>query len=422
MALPLFVFCGFLGLASTAYGQGVVVEGIRHSSGAERTRVVIDLSSPASFEHRVLTDPDRILVAMEGARFADGVGDLAVRGGYVSRIRTNTLRDGRIQIVLDLARTLSYQAFTLGDPPRIVVDVAHEGERATPPPPAAKPDPDPAPPDPPAKEPAETSSKPEAESAGKAEEAAPPKAAAPQVSAPQTVIPAEPPRHGNWIIAVDAGHGGDDPGSSHHGAREKEIALALAVEVHKELNRRTGIEAFLVRKGDYFIPLRKRRSIAEEKGAHLFVSIHCDGLERPDVRGTSVYFLSLNAASDEASRLLAERENKVDEDMGVAPAGEDLDEILFNMAQTDVLAKSEMLGELVLGSLLGLGTVYDRGVKQAGFAVLKSPSVPSILVEAAFISNPEENRLLRDVKWQKRFARHLADGIEAYCRSVEGAD
>ncbi len=232
----------------------------------------------------------------------------------------------------------------------------------------------------------------------------------------------EPPRKGPWRVAVDAGHGGDDHGAVHFGTSEKDITLKLARETVAELNQRDAVEAFMVRKGDYFIPLYQRRAIAEKENADLFVSLHCNASRRSAAQGTEVFFLSLKGASDQAARELAEFENEVDQKMGVAPEPEGLGGILFDMRQTDVLVKSEILAETCLNQLFSLGTVYNRGVKQAGFAVLKSSRIPSVLVEAAFVSNRKENRLLKSGKWQRSFGKCMADGIEAYCKNVQRAE
>jgi len=224
------------------------------------------------------------------------------------------------------------------------------------------------------------------------------------------------------VIAVDAGHGGTDPGAIAGGTREKGLTLALARDLKEELRSRKGTRVFLVRKGDYLIPLRRRWMLAEQGGADLFVSLHCNWAKRQRVRGTSVYFLSLTAATDEASRELAQRENEVDRASGATAPQENLNQILFDMRQNDVLKKSEYLAALCLQQLSKPRIVSERGVKQAGFAVLKSPRIPSILIEAAFLSNPAERKLLKDRSWRKHFAHRVADGIVAYCKSVASAE
>ncbi len=399
-------------MVTAVMASAETVQKIRYSSNAERTRVVLDLNRAPDFSHRPLPDPPRVVVEFPRGTIASGVKPFSIGDGYVSAVRINELRSGRLQVVLDLEHALSYKVLVLTDPHRLVVDVEHAGAPApagTPPP--AEPARD-RPPD--RDDGAGTAAPPRAE-------ATPPAAQQPRDRDPVPIIP-EPPRKGPWKIAVDAGHGGQDHGARHHGTSEKDITLKLARELVAELNRRPGMQAFMVRKGDYFIPLYERRALAERDSADLFVSLHCNASRRGSAAGTEVFFLSLKGASDEAARELAELENMVDEKMGVAPEPEGLDSILFDMRQTDVLAKSEMLAETCLNQLFSLGTVYNRGVKQAGFAVLKSPRIPSVLVEAAFLSNREENRLLKSGKWQREFGKCMADGIEAYCKNVQRAE
>ncbi len=398
--------------------RAATVTDIRYSSNRERTRVVLDLGAAAEFTHRPLDDPPRVVVELPGSSFGSGVAPFSIGDGYVQRVRLNDLRNGRIQVVLDLEKPLDYSMLVLKGPDRIVVDVKHSGAPA--PPAAAGPGSGPA------------DAKPGADSRDQAPSSAKPSedagapgapAEASEEAAPKVPVPVHaPPRKGPWVIAVDAGHGGDDHGAHYLGTSEKDITLDLSRELVDELNRRSGVRAYMVRRGDYFIPLYQRRTIAHQDSADLFVSLHCNASRNSAAKGTEVYFLSLKGASDEAAKELAKRENEVDERMGVAPEAPDLDQILFDMRQTDVLAKSQILAETCLQSLFKLGTVYDRGVKQAGFAVLKFTDIPSVLVEAAFLSNRQENRLLRSGKWQRDFARTMADGIESYCKNVDRAE
>ncbi len=390
--LPL---CLLVVLAAAAAGvrpaAASTITAIRYSSNAARTRVVVDLSTASEYSHRSLPDPPRVVMELSGAALAPGVAPQPVGDGYVARIRINDLQSGRVQVVLDLEKPLDYSTFTLEDPYRIVIDVKHAG----PPAPAG-----------PAK-------------SGTGGE---PGGGAPSVPPPPPVVNPIPPPRGDWVIAVDAGHGGQDDGAHYHGTDEKDVTLELAREVTAEINRRPGMKAFMVRKGDYYIPLYTRRAIAEKDSADLFVSLHCNASSNQSAAGTEVYFLSLKGASNEAAKELAKKENQVDEQNQVAPESQDLDQILFDMTQTDVLAKSQLLAESCLKHLFDLGTVYDRGVKQAGFVVLKSPRIPSVLVEAAFLSNKGENKLLRSGKWQGSFAEYLTDGIQAYCGNVDRAE
>ncbi|NNF08017.1 MAG: N-acetylmuramoyl-L-alanine amidase [Candidatus Eisenbacteria bacterium] len=380
-ALSMFVFVFLLGWAHDS--SAIEVNGIRFSTTEKRTRVVIDLDAMGAYTHETMVNPPRVVVTFAASSITADIKRPVINNGHVKKVRTNELRDGRIQVVLDLNHDAPYQTFTLDRPPRVVIDVAHEEKREV------------------FRNEAVEEKKPEV----------------------NKVKPAErPAREGPWIVAIDAGHGGKDPGSSHHNLREKDVVLALARATFEELNTRPNIKAVMIRKGDYYIPLRKRWELAEEKNADVFVSIHCDGAHRKAAKGTSVYFLSLKGATDAASRELAERENSVDEEAMKEQELGELGNILFDMTQNDAVSKSEILAETVLDKLFALGTVYSRGVKQAGFAVLKSPRMPSILVEAAFISNAEENRLLRNRNWQRNFGRHLANGIEAYTKNVEASE
>jgi N-acetylmuramoyl-L-alanine amidase len=399
----LAVWLGWAILAATA--QAATLTRIRHSSTAERTRIVLDLSAKTSFAHRSLSDPPRVVIDLADGIAGPQAQPRTLSDGFVKAVRLNDIRSGKLQVVLELEKSADYSVFTLSDPFRVVVDVKHvgspvsEGEKPTP---AA------------AKAGAETLPADKGTGA-KSSTTAP-------VPEPRPPLEIAPPPRDAWVIAIDAGHGGQDQGAHYFKTSEKDITLALARELKSELENRGKVKPLLVRKGDYFIPLRRRWTLAEKQGANLFVSIHCNATEDGKAQGTEVFFLSLKGATDARSQDLAERENEVDQQMGVSVAEDDLDAIVFDMMQTDVLSKSQMLAEGCLTHLYGLGTVYGRGVKQAGFAVLKSPRIPSILVEAAFLSHKDENELLRDPGWQREFARRLADGIEAYVASVDTAE
>lgn len=219
------------------------------------------------------------------------------------------------------------------------------------------------------------------------------------------------------IIAIDPGHGGEDPGA--HGKRgtyEKDVVLAIGRYLVKNLNQQRGMRAILIRDGDYYLGLRKRIDKAKEAQADLFVSIHADAFQDPKVRGSSVYTLSRRGASSEAARWLAERENSADLVGGVSLKDKDdmLVSVLLDLSQIGTLQASSEAADRVLHQLKTLGKTHKRRVQQAGFVVLKSPDIPSILVETAFISNPDEERRLRSSTHQKRIAKALSRGIVDY--------
>jgi len=219
------------------------------------------------------------------------------------------------------------------------------------------------------------------------------------------------------IIAVDAGHGGEDTGArGQGGVLEKNVTLGVARALVDALNKVSGIEAHLTRNGDYFVPLRDRYRLAEKMKADLFISVHCNSSRRRGSgSGTEVYFLSLHGASDQADADLADMENAADMVGGVPPQTEDaLVNILYDVKRSAALEKSQLLAESLLDNLAADRRLESRGVKQAGFAVLKSVEFPSVLVETAFINNPAEARLLRNPDFQKKIAGQLADGVRAY--------
>lgn len=219
-----------------------------------------------------------------------------------------------------------------------------------------------------------------------------------------------------FIVAIDAGHGGEDLGAvGYRRLQEADITLSVARKLKAQLDMIPGISAVLTRTGDYFIPLRKRIDLARKYQADLFVSIHCNASRNHEATGTEIYFLSMTGATDEASRSLAEKENAADMVGGIPPeSGDDLLSILFDLRQNDTVRRSSELAEILIDAVSADTRLSTRGVKQAGFVVLKAPEIPSVLVETAFISNPREASILKDVQFQNKFAEHLAQGIQSY--------
>jgi N-acetylmuramoyl-L-alanine amidase len=242
----------------------------------------------------------------------------------------------------------------------------------------------------------------------------------PQAEANQQKQAADLRKSKRLIVAIDAGHGGDDTGAlGYRRLPEADIVLAIAKKLRAELEQIPGVSAVLTRSGDYFIPLRKRMEIARKFQADVLISIHCNASRNRDATGTEVYFLSLTGATDEASRSLAESENAADLiGGGTPPTGDDLVGILFDLRQNDTLQRSSELAENLLDALRGEDRLSTgRGVKQAGFMVLKAPDIPSVLVETAFISNPREAAMLKDAQFQSKMAERLANGVQAYMKT-----
>ena len=343
---------------------------MRYWTAPEHTRIVFDLSGAPRTDPRFrLADSTTFEVYLSGARKSPAVTTEFVGDSLVADIFP-AVSDSGVAIRIRLKRTVMPLGFVLsasdGVPDRVVVDV-----------------PMPANPD-----------------AEKALE--------------QRVT--ELKRAKNLIVAIDAGHGGEDPGAiGHRHTQEADITLAIAKKLKNQLEELPGINAVLTRTGDYFIPLRKRVDIARRYQADLFVSIHCNASRDRNATGTEIYFLSLTGATDEAARSVAEQENAADLVGGIPPdTGDDLLSILFDLRQNDTIRRSSEIAEVLIDAVAEDSRLITRGVKQAGFVVLKAPEIPSVLVEVAFVTNAREAAILRDAQFQTKFAEHLTDGIAAY--------
>lgn len=366
-------------LVFVAPAEASEVTDMRVWGGPEHTRVVFDLTGP--LEHSVfsLEDPHRLVIDLRNARAVTRLGSVSDEQDRVRRVRSG-VRDGTdLRLVLDLNRELKPSTFLL--PPtgphghRLVVDL-HDRESG---------------------------------SRGNREAR----------RAVRSAGDRDGTRPRDLVIAIDAGHGGEDPGAiGYHGTHEKEVVLAISRRLARLVDDEPGMRALLTRDGDYYISLRQRSAKAREQHADLFISIHADAFRNPQAHGSSVYVLSQSGASDEAARWLANRENAADRIGGVDLHDKDdqLASVLLDLSQTATLDASFELGEKIIGELSSLGPVHRGQVQQAPFAVLKSPDLPSILVETAFISNPEEERRLKDGRHQQALARALLRGIKGYFR------
>jgi N-acetylmuramoyl-L-alanine amidase len=219
------------------------------------------------------------------------------------------------------------------------------------------------------------------------------------------------------IVALDPGHGGEDPGAvGPSGLREKDVVLSVALQLRNRLNALPGMRAMLTRDADFFVPLKDRVRKARRVQADLFVSIHADAFFTPEARGASVFALSQGGASSAAARWMANRENLADAVGGINVKSKDsaVMHALLDMSTTAQIKDSLRLGGEVLGQIGRVGRLHKARVEQAGFAVLKAPDIPSILVETAFISNPEEEAKLRDVRYQAQLVEALTVGIKRY--------
>jgi N-acetylmuramoyl-L-alanine amidase len=218
-------------------------------------------------------------------------------------------------------------------------------------------------------------------------------------------------------IAIDAGHGGEDPGArGRDGTQEKDVTLAIARKLKEQVEQHPNLRAVLIRDGDYFVPLGERVGRARRVRADLFVSVHADAFIKPHARGSSVFALSERGATSAAARWLARKENEADLIGGtnIDHADPYVKQVLLDLSQTATINDSIRLGKAVLEHIGDINTLHKHRVEQAGFAVLKAPDIPSILVETAFISNPEEEKKLRRPEYQEQMARAILHGIRRY--------
>ena len=358
-----------LALLSFSAQAGTTVENIRIWAEGGKTRVVLDLSRPSRHSIFTLRNPDRLVVDLEQGRLSPSLdGDLPGSTGSVKSVRTGIKADGKLRVVLDLNQDVRSRSFTAGPNStygdRLVIDLQRSGSL---------------------------------QSVKRASESY------------------KPGR--DIVIAIDAGHGGHDPGAIGKArTREKDVALQISRRLAAKINAEHGMRAVMVRDGDYYVDHRRRMAIAHQHDADLFVSIHADAVDDRRANGATVYALSLKGATDEEARLLAERENAAVSVGGVSLNDKDqvLAEVLLDLSQNAALSASLDVGSAVIGELAQIVRVRRKNVQQAGLLVLKSPDMPSILVETAYISNPKEEKQLRDPGHQARLANAILGGIRSY--------
>lgn len=357
------------------------------------TRITLESDAPLSFRHFTLSNPERLVIDVEGIGASETLTGLPAlltpADPFVANVRSGVNRPGVIRLVFDLkmaARPSVFALVPMGDyGHRLVIDLygAASMAQAT------------------AQDQATTATdKPALNNAV----AAQPGNAAPKFTR-------------LTMVAIDAGHGGEDPGArGASGSLEKHITLKVAKKLKEKIDAEPNMRAYLVRDGDYFIPLHERVNKARGVKADMFVSVHADAFIRPEARGSSVFALSENGATSAAARWLAKRENDADLIGGVNIDVKDqyLKRTLIDLSQTATINDSLRLANYVLKEIGEVNTLHKNDVEQAGFAVLKAPDIPSILVETAFISNPEEEKRLNDDAYQDRLADAILAGIKAY--------
>ena len=343
------------------------LEEVRLWASPDSTRIVLDLSAPVGYSVFALTDPDRIVIDLEQIDANAVQLPAAAVIGVVSGVRIAARDNGGLRVVLDLTSKVQLKSFLT--PPnetyghRLVVDLGQE----------------------------------------------------------QALHPVKDAKDANGqrdiVVAIDAGHGGEDPGAiGKSGTREKDIALAVARRLADRINAEPGMHAVLTRNGDYFVEFRERIKRARDQNADIFVSVHADAFVNRSVRGSSVYVLSTRRASNEAVRILADRENAADLIGGVSldDKSDVLATVLLDLSQNASISASRDAATHVLEELDRVGQLKKSDVQHASLIVLTAPDVPSMLVETAYISNPEEERRLRDPAYQAKLAGAIHAGVRRY--------
>ena len=352
--------------------QAAKVDGVRVWRAPDHTRVVLDLSEKAEHKLFQLDNPDRLVVDIQQSSMKANLKSVDLSKTPIKSIRSGPRDKQHLRVVLDLSSKVKPRSFFLkrqpGKPDRLVIDLYDKS-----------------------------------------------KSSQPTVSKVDTNTGKR-----NIIIAIDAGHGGEDPGAiGPKRTREKHVVLAISLELKKIIDRTPGYKAVMIRTGDYYVPLWTRRDKARQAQADLMVSIHADAFTNPKANGASVYALSKHGATSETAKLLAQRENQADKFGGVGNVSlKDKDKqlagVLVDLSMNATMGASLDIGAHILGYLKGVARLHKKQVEQAGFVVLKSPDVPSILVETGFISNPGEERKLGSKDYRRKIASAVFKGLNDY--------
>ncbi|WP_272890666.1 N-acetylmuramoyl-L-alanine amidase [Stutzerimonas sp. S1] len=380
-------------LAAVQVFAATDVQSVRLWRAPDNTRLVFDLSGPVKHNVFTLEAPHRIVIDVTGAALKAPLDQLPLQNTPVASLRAGQHDANTLRVVVDLKAPVSPKSFSLAPNQqyghRLVVDLFDQGAAPT--------------------------------TAAVPVNAAPATPVTPvSPTLPAVKLPVAPSSKRDIVIAIDAGHGGEDPGAIGPGkVYEKTVVLQISKELQRQINAEKGFRAELVRTGDYFIPLRKRTEIARKKGADLFVSIHADAAPRSSAYGASVFALSDRGATSETARWLADSENRSDLIGGAGNVSLDdkdrmLAGVLLDLSMTASLSSSLNVGQKVLSNMGRITPLHKRRVEQAGFMVLKSPDIPSILVETGFISNPSEARKLQTGSHQQSLARSIHSGVRQF--------
>jgi N-acetylmuramoyl-L-alanine amidase len=357
------------GVSTAAKSSGAQVKDIRLSKNKGYIRLVFDLDRLADHSVFSLDGPERVVLDIKNTKMTHGIVDRVQANSLIRGIRSNVRHDDDIRIVFDLSKGVTPRSFLLAPSGkaghRLVLDLYDKKSTSV-------------------------SKKSNTKKSKKRD----------------------------VIIAIDAGHGGKDPGATGRGGtREKTINLQIAKRLEASINQQRGMKAVLVRKNDRYMRLRDRIHKARDAHADMMISLHADSFPDPRARGSSIYALSVDGASSETARLLADKENAADllfGDMEFAVEDKMVKEVLFDLSLTGTIESSLDIGSEILSQIKTVNRVHKKKVQQAGFAVLKAPNIPSVLIETAFLSNPREEKNLRSAAHQKKVAKAITRGVSKY--------
>ncbi|MCY4045755.1 MAG: N-acetylmuramoyl-L-alanine amidase [Cellvibrionales bacterium] len=370
-----------LSLLGLACAETTNIHGLRVSSDSGSARLVFDLNKASDHKLFMLSNPDRMVLDIENASLDKDITSTTFNHLPIQRCRTAKKRNNVIRVVFDLDSPLKAKSFLLPKNDqgvsRLVIDLDYKPKHPV-----------------------------------------PEKKVAASIENVQKV-------KRDLIIAIDAGHGGEDPGAvGVNRMHEKRVVYAISKKLAKYFEARKGYQPIMIRTGDYFIPLAERRNIAKQKNADVFISIHADSFTKKKAHGASVFTLSTKGASSASAKFLAERENKADLVGGVSLADKDdvLSSVLVDLSMTYKMESSVDVAEEVLSELGKVTTLHGNRVEHAAFSVLKSLDIPSILVETGFMSNPKEAKNLSSSRFQSKIARAIFNGVDNYFKKKAPED
>jgi N-acetylmuramoyl-L-alanine amidase len=394
-------FLGLQFLSVSIYAQQIDVNSLRYTTTSKQNRMMFDVTASPKHQVFVMDNPSRLVIDIKNAQLRRSLNQPSSAHPLFSRVRAGTKNDTDLRIVVDLKLPINSKMFSLSsnnnDEHRLIIDLFNKVPIAT-----------------------------TKDEHNEVAESVASKSLESDTVATKSITDksSTSKRSNSIVIAIDAGHGGDDPGAhGPHGTEEKKVTFAIAKKLEALINEQSGMRAIMVRKGDYYVGLRNRMQIARTAKADLFVSIHADAFKDTDVKGASVYTLSTSGASSEAAHWLADSENASDL-VGVSLNDKEdvLASVLLDLSQTATQEASVNVANQVLKSFDNIAELHKDSVQKAGFIVLKSPDIPSILVETAFISNPSEEQNLLSTRYQTKIATAIFKGVRSYFKQSAPVD